>query len=151
MSALILLDLSAAFDSIDHNTLLTRLTSTFGITGPALDLLASYLHDRSQSVSINLHSTAPSSMLTGVPQGSVLGPILFILYTTPLSFLIGQPENHMQPGDIFVNHHLYADDTQLYISFHPPLFSDAQSNLQRKIALISSWMASNLISQSQSG
>ena len=146
VTCLTLLDLSAAFDTIDHSILLERLSSWFGFHGKVLSWFSSYLHDRTFSVLCSGSKSSSTSLLTGVPQGSVLGPILFILYTTPLSFLISQPENHIQQGDIFVNHHLYADDTQLYISFRPPQFSDAQSTLQRKIALISSWMASNFLS-----
>ena len=109
ISALILLDLSAAFDTIDHNILLARLSSTFGIQGSALSLLTSYLSNRFQSVSIHSHSTAPSPMLTGVPQGSVLGPLLFSLYTTPLSYIVSATP---------ISYHFYADDTQLYIFFN---------------------------------
>ena len=60
VSALILIDLSAAFDTIDHNILLTRLQSNFGISGTALPLLSSYLSNRSQSVRIGNHSSSPS-------------------------------------------------------------------------------------------
>ena len=88
LSDLVVLDLSAAFDNIDHQLLLTRLSSTFGITGLALRMLTSYLTDRSQSVSIDSHSTVPSPMQTGVPQGAVLGPLVFCLYTTPLSHML---------------------------------------------------------------
>src|SRR4029077_11756432 len=117
VSALILLDLSAAFDTIDHKILLKRLSSFYGISGSALDLLSSYLSNRTQSVSINSCSTSPSPVPTGVPQRLVLGPLLFTLYTSPISQLFKNSS---------VNYHLYADDTQLYISFLP---SDVESSL----------------------
>src|SRR3989441_13331628 len=87
LSALVLLDLSAAFDTIDHNILLSRFTSNFGISGSALSLISSYLSNRSQSVSIQSHLSPSAPISTGVPQGSVLGPLLFCLYTTPLTYL----------------------------------------------------------------
>ena len=70
-------------------------------------------------------------------QGSVLGPILFNMYTTPLSTLILSRS---------LNHHLYADDTQLFISFAPKTFTTAISQLQDTISDISSWMTANLLS-----
>ena len=136
-SALVLLDLSAAFDTIDHSILLSRLSTTFGITGSALDLLSSYLTDRTQSVSVSAHSTLPSPMLTGVPQGSVLGPLLFTLYTTPLSYLF---------SDSPVSYHFYADDTQLYISFDS---SDADNSLVTLSSILDSvhaWLTANRLS-----
>ena len=98
------LSLSAAFDTIDHQILLSRLNSVFGIQSTALQWFQSYLSDRYQSTSVNNSSSSPSQLMYGVPQGSVLGPILFVLYTTPLSDIIA---NHS------VNHQLFADDTQL--------------------------------------
>ena len=135
VSALVLLDLSAAFDTIDHNILLSRLKSNFGISDTALSLLSSYLSNRTQSVLIGNSSSSP--LLTGVPQGSVLGPLLFCLYTSPL-------------GQIFsnspVSYHLYADDTQLYISFSSSDSAYSLSALSLTLDSVYSWFTSNRLS-----
>jgi len=141
VTALCLLDLSAAFDTIDHSILLHRLSSWFGFDGTVISWLTSYLSSRSFVVSINSTSSAPSPLRQGVPQGSVLGPLLFILYTTPLSSLI---------SDSSVGHHLFADDTQLFISFRAPEFSANILHLQNTIDLVSQWMSANLLSLNQS-
>src|SRR6218665_1545078 len=88
VSCLCLLDISAAFDTIDLNLLLHRLSSWFGISGTALLWFKSYLSSRSFSVKASNHTSQPLPLSCGVPQGSVLDPLLFILYTTPLSHLI---------------------------------------------------------------
>ena len=97
-----LLDLSAAFDTIDHSILLERLTSWFRISSNALSWIKSYLLNRFFSVNIE----GSYQLLYGVSQGSVLGTLLFILCTTPLSQVISDSNS---------SHELYADDTQLYI------------------------------------
>lgn len=137
LSALVLLDLSAAFDTIDHGILLARLSSSFGITGSALSLLSSYLTNRTQSVSINGHSSLPSPMQTGVPQGSVLGPLLFTLYTTPLGLMLSATP---------ISYHFYADDTQLYISFESPNADYSLTILSSVLDSVHAWLTSNRLS-----
>ena len=111
-SLLVSLDLSSAFDCIIHRTLVQRLSSDFALSGDPLLWLGSYLHNRSQYVYLNGNKSRLSDIVTGVPQGSVLGPLLFTAYVSPISRLI----------DSFgISHHAYADDTSLYLSFDKSL------------------------------
>ncbi len=134
VSALILLDLSSAFDTIDHHILLSRLSSYFGISGLALKLLTSYLQNRTQTVCIDSQFSTPSPLTTGIPQGSVLGPLLFSLYTTPIS-------NILQNSG--ASYHFYADDTQLYISFSPALSRTPLALLSSTLDLVHTWFTNN--------
>ena len=107
-SYLVLLDLSAAFDAIDHDTLFVILEKYVGITGSALQLLKSYFSDRSQRVLIDDVMSGAANLVCGVPQGSVLGPLKLCLYLLPLGAILRYHS---------INYHIYDDDTQLYISF----------------------------------
>ena len=136
LTCLCLLDLSAAFDTIDHSILIERLQSWFGIQDKALSWFKSYLHNRKFSVNVGNSLSPPVDLSYGVPQGSVLGPILFALYTTPLSSLISSQS---------LQHHLFADDTQLFASFSPSSFSQTAESLQTIFDSISSWMSANFL------
>ena len=86
--ALVGLDISAAFDAVNHRILLERLEVEFGISGPPIQWIASYLANRTFAVKVGT-STSPAVLTnTGVPQGSVLGPILFTSYVAPIGRLI---------------------------------------------------------------
>lgn len=104
---LVALDLSAAFDTVCHNTLLTRLENMYGMSGSILTWVSSYLSDRTQSVFVDGQCSPPTLVTSGVPQGSVLGPLFFTAYTSPVFSLIssfGLSQQH------------YADDSQVYTS-----------------------------------
>jgi len=134
VAVLVLLDLSAAFDTVDHSILGRRLQVTFGLDGPVLAWFHSYLHGRSQCVRRGMYKSLFVQLLCGVPQGSVLGPILFIMYTADLIALVEQ--HGFCP-------HLYADDTQIYGSTRPPAIHDFQQRLSACIDDVHSWMSSN--------
>lgn len=133
-AVLALLDLSAAFDTVDHDILLQRLSKSFGVRGRALEWFRSYLSCRRQYVRCRDVSSAMVDVLCGVPQGSVLGPILFILYTADLPSVI-------IPHGLSV--HQYADDSQIYGACHPNSTSALADALSRCTTDVDNWMRSN--------
>ena len=134
-SVLVLLDLSAAFDTVDHDILLNRLEKWVGLTGTVLHWFKSYLQDRDYFVSIGEHVSERNKMMCGVPQGSILGPLLFNIYMLPLAQII---EDHN------ILYHMYADDTQLYISVSPHDYGPLLS-LSKCIHQINEWMSQNFL------
>ena len=128
------LDLSAAFDTLDHQILLKRLSITYGIHAKALQWFSSYLSDRQQSVTIGNIFSKPVPLQSGVPQGCVLGPILFTLYTQPLSNTI-----HKHQFD----YHKYADDTKLQKAAIPSDFSQVSRETEVCAADVKDWMNKN--------
>ena len=131
---LLLLDLSAAFDTVDHKILLQRLSSHFGINGKALCWFNSYLENRKQVVNVKGATSYSKDLRCGVPQGSVLGPILYVLYTSPL-------------GDIVrsLSCHFYADDIQLYCSFKLHDQVASVQVIESCLNDIDAWMLANML------
>src|SRR6187399_2738514 len=113
---------------------LSILSSTFGFSDSALSLITSYLTDRSQYITIGEHCSSPATLTTGVPQGSVLDPLLFTLYTKPIGQIL---------SNCSVSFHLYADDTQLYISFSSLDSTSNLSVLSFTVDIIHSWLILN--------
>ncbi|KAI4893115.1 hypothetical protein NFI96_020622 [Prochilodus magdalenae] len=131
-SVLILLDLSAAFDTANHKILLSVLTD-LGITGTAWKWFESYLEDRHFQVAWNGSTSAPCRLSTDVPQGLLLGPFLFSLYTLSLVDVI---TSHS------FSYHCYADDTQLMLSF-PSSDTQVCNRISACLTDISSWMTAH--------
>ena len=117
---LVPLELSAAFDTIDHSILFNYLHHWYGIDGVVLKWVQLYLNSRKQQIKIDGHFSDAFQLPYGVPQGSVLGPLIFTLYTTPLSSVISK---------FNVTHHLYADDTHIYLEFDSRNFNSLITEL----------------------
>lgn len=132
---IVLLDLTAAFDTVDHNILISRLEQLVGIRSTALQWFRSYLAERTFSVKLGEFVSSAASLQCGVPQGSVLGPLLFSLYLLPL-------------GSIFRKHgisfHCYADDSQIYFPLKK-INGFSVDPLLRCLDEIRAWMALNFL------
>ena len=135
---LMLLDLSAAFDTINHKILISKLQKLYGFNGLILQWIKSYITDRSFRVSVNSKYSDSCLLEIGVPQGSILGPLLFILYTKEL-------ESIAEKYNFSI--HLYADDSQIYFSFDPRT-NNTEGNLSILKACFSEirqWMSTNFL------
>ena len=130
-TTLVLLDLSAAFDTLDHSSIIELLSGWYGISGTALNWVRSYLSNRVQRLKLLDKLGEPFKTDYGVPQGSVLGPLLFTLYTTPLSSVISRHT---------ICHHLYADDTHIYLSLSKTDPEMSLSLVQQCLQDVSDWM-----------
>ena len=134
LTTLISLDISAAFDTISHSILLRRFEMEFGVTGIALDWVRSYLTDRRQFVKLGRHCSDTVKCSSGVPQGSVLGPLFFAVYVSPVGDLI---KSHG------VEHHQYADDTQLFLSMEASSMTSDLQKLESCSQAVKAWFAEN--------
>ena len=128
------LDLSAAYDCVDHYILLERLRISYGLGGCVRDWITSFLQDRSQTVSFAGGLSAASTILYGMPQGSVLGPLLYVLYTADVSDIAASHQMHI---------HCYADDIQLYKHCAVADIDTTTRNILACIEAIDQWMSSN--------
>ena len=133
-AVLVLLDFTAAFDTIDHTHLCHRLSSRFGIRDTSLKWFSSYLNNRKQSVLIDTVKSDCHHLWCGVPQGSVAGPLEFIMFSAPLQELISAHG---------VSSVAYADDTQLYVTFDPADRASAVSKIEACIRDVKSWAVQN--------
>ena len=104
-TTLVRVDFSAAFDTINHDILIRRLRLRYGFVGKAIDWIISYLQERTQRIVIGDQSSSTTTLTTGVPQGSVLGPLLLSLYVQPIGDII-------RAHGLFFHH--YADDLHIY-------------------------------------
>ena len=131
-----MLDFSSAFDTIDHTILVHRHHTDIGFTDTVLQWFSSYLTDRTQYVSLSNHCSAFAPVHSGVPRGSVLGPILFTMYTKPLSAII---DSH------YIIHHSFADDLQLQMSAPPDRISELLHSMQSCISDVKAWATANML------
>jgi len=129
-----LLDMSAAFDTVDHDILTEHLSRTYGICSSALDWISSYLRGRRQVVMFDGGRSSVRKLSHGVPQGSVLGPLLFLLYTADLGGLASK---------LGLSSHFYADDTQLYTTGPRSESVDLQRRMEHGVDELAGWMRSN--------
>ena len=133
VSLLVLLDLSAAFDTVDHQILLSVLSDSFAVANNALTWFTSYLTNRTQQFMYVVSCTSSFTVDCSVPQGSVLGPLKFVAYTEDIVQLADEHDTLS---------HLYADDTQLYDSCRPQDCIIIRTRLSNCIVDVALWCAS---------
>ena len=133
---LALLDFSSAIDSIYNPILVRSLHADFGFSDSVLQWFSSYLTDRTHYVSLSNHCSAFAPVHSGVPQGSVLGPMFFTMYIKPLSAII---DSHS------IIHHSFADDLQLQMSAPPDRISELLHSMQSCISDVKAWTTANML------
>ena len=134
----VLLDLSSAFDTIDHD-ILSIILNEIGIYSQVHSWFMSFVLSRTSSVKINFSLSLPYFNIHGVPQGSVPGSILFIIYILPIKSIF-----HKYPN---IHYHLYADDLQIYTSFPSSSDSDMiQMSMFKCITDLTEWFSHNSLS-----
>ena len=134
---LLLVDSSSAFDTINHNILIRRLRLRYGFVAKTMDWVISYLKERTQRIVIGDQSSSTTTLTRGIPQSSVLGPLLFSLYVQPIGDIIGA--------------HQYADDVQVYAHSdlnHSALLA-AVKQMEDCLDEVKVWMARNSIFMTQ--
>ena len=139
-----LLDVSTAFDTVDHGIVIDRVINRFGKIGNALAWIESYLTDRTQFVKLGSERSSNRKLSCGVPRDSVLGPILYNMYTEPLTVYTAPLTDIITKNGM--NFHFYHDDTQIYLSFKSknvgePLLS--RSRVELCIRDVTQWMTAN--------
>ena len=136
ISVLALLDFSSAFDTIDHTIRVHRLHTDFGFTDAVFQWFSSYLTDRTHYVSLSNRCSAFAPVHSGVPHGSLLGPILFTMYIKPLSAII---DSHS------IIHHSFSDDLQLQMSALTDRISELLHSIQSCISDVKAWASANML------
>lgn len=141
VSLVAFLDMSAAFDCVDHDILLSRLSRCFGIKGAVISWFKSYLFNRTQQVLYRNILSETKKIKCGVPQGSVLGPMLFLLYTIGVLDII---------NSFGFMGHAFADDIQIIVSCPPNEFETMGNRFIRCLTEINEWMVCNRLKLNQS-
>lgn len=134
LTFLTLLDFSKAFDTVNHGLLVTKLHTSFGFSSSAANLILSYLSGRKQAVFLNTGQSTFAPTSAGVPQGSILGPLLFTIFINDLPTVIQSSSLHM-----------YADDVQLYISSELGLVEDAAYKHNEDLRKVLTWSKENFL------
>jgi len=136
VNAVVFLDLKKAFDTVDHGILLSKLNA-YGLGGAVGNWFKSYLSNRSQKCYVNGHLSSNSTLLCGIPQGTILGPLLFLLYINDLPNCLEHSQARM-----------YADDTNL--TFASNNIDDINYHLNQDLANVNKWLIANRLTLNQS-